>query len=364
MATKNKAAWIREKHGKPLKVDTALPPAPGPSEVVIKNAVVAVNPVDWKIQDYGFLVEHYPTILGEDVAGIIQEVGSGVTRFRKGQRVIGNVHGLDNGNPAQGAFQLLTTAQETYVSPIPESLSFEHAAVLPSAISTASSALYSKANLSLPLPSLEPQPSGKTILVWGGASSVGSTAIQLAVASGVTVLATASKKNFAYVKSLGASKVFDYNEPDVVDQILRTLSTNNSSHFLGPVEQILGLMDGPEKDVDFVGVLDAISTDHTISCWKTILRRFDDSRAVVTLPVPEGLDRHFKVTSVEIHLLESRDADVRDAVWRDYVPGALAAGKLQAKPEPLVLKGGLDMIQTAMEKHKLGVSAQKVVVKF
>ncbi|KAK7514512.1 chaperonin 10-like protein [Phyllosticta citriasiana] len=364
MATKNKAAWIREKHGKPLHVDTALPPAPGPGEVVIKNAAIAVNPVDWKIQDYGFLVEHYPTILGEDVAGIIQDVGPGVARLRKGQRVIGNVHGLDNGNPAQGAFQLLTTAQETYVSPIPESLSFERAAVLPSAISTAASALYSEANLALPFPSLEPKPSGKTIVVLGGASSVGSTAIQLAVASGVTVLATSSKKNFDYVMGLGASKVFDYNDLNVVDKILNSLTTRSCAQFMGPVEGILGLIDEPENDTEFAGVLDAVSTDVTIACWKPILQRFENSRAVVTDPVPAGLDRSFKVTSVEIHLLESRDKDARDAVWRDYVPSALATGKLQAKPEPIVLQGGLEIIQTAMDRHKAGVSAQKVVVQF
>ncbi|KAK7538457.1 zinc-binding oxidoreductase-like protein CipB [Phyllosticta citribraziliensis] len=362
MATKNKAAWIRAKHDKPLQVDTALPPAPGPGEVVIRNAAIAINPIDWKIQDYGFLVEHYPTILGEDVAGIVQDVGPGVMRLRKGQRVIGNVHGLDNGNPAQGAFQLLTTAEETYMSPIPESLSFERAAVLPSAISTASSALYSKANLALPFPSLEPKPSGKTIVVWGGASSVGSTAIQLATASGVTVLATASKKNFEYVRSLGASKVFDYKDPSVVDQILSSLIATSCAQFLGSVEEILGLIDRPETDADFVGVLDAVSTDETIACWKTILHRFENARAVVTLPVPAGLDEFFKVTSVEIHLLDSRDKDARDAVWRDYVPTALATGKLQAKPEPIVLNGGLEMIQTAMDRHKAGVSAQKVVV--
>lgn len=60
----NKAAWIIEAKQKPLKVDHAPMPTPGPDEVVIKNKAVAVNPVDWKIQDTGYFISSYPNILG------------------------------------------------------------------------------------------------------------------------------------------------------------------------------------------------------------------------------------------------------------------------------------------------------------
>lgn len=60
----NKAAWLTEAKQKPLKVDHAPMPTPGPDEVVIKNKAVAVNPVDWKIQDSGLFIKEYPNVLG------------------------------------------------------------------------------------------------------------------------------------------------------------------------------------------------------------------------------------------------------------------------------------------------------------
>jgi len=77
-----------EKHGKPLKVDEAPMPSPEAHEVVIKNSAVAINPVDWKIQDYGLFVEKFPNVLGTDSAGEVVEVGSNVNNFKKGDRVL------------------------------------------------------------------------------------------------------------------------------------------------------------------------------------------------------------------------------------------------------------------------------------
>ena len=87
----NRAAWIKEKKGKPLVVDEAPYTSPGADEVTIKNGAVSINPVDWKIQDVGFFIEKFPNILGEDVAGEIVEVGDGVTDLKVGQRVFGYV---------------------------------------------------------------------------------------------------------------------------------------------------------------------------------------------------------------------------------------------------------------------------------
>lgn len=84
----NKAAWLTERKAKPFKVDHAPMPTPEADEVVVKNSAVAVNPVDWKIQEAGYFVEKFPNILGTDVAGEIVEVGSSVTNFKKGDRVL------------------------------------------------------------------------------------------------------------------------------------------------------------------------------------------------------------------------------------------------------------------------------------
>ena len=85
----NQAAWL--KTGKaPLEVGAAPYPKAGPGEIIVKNAYVAMNPVDWKIQFYdppGFGL-NYPEILGRDLAGEVVEVGPDVTRIKVGQRVI------------------------------------------------------------------------------------------------------------------------------------------------------------------------------------------------------------------------------------------------------------------------------------
>lgn len=86
----NKAAYLDEK-GATLRVGEAPMPTPGPGEVVIKNHAVAINPLDWHMQDAGVFVKEWPAILGCDSAGEIYELGEDVTDFKKGDRVIGYV---------------------------------------------------------------------------------------------------------------------------------------------------------------------------------------------------------------------------------------------------------------------------------
>lgn len=83
----NQAAWIKAPKAR-LEVDSAPSAKAGPGEVVIKNAYVAINPVDWKIQEYAPPTQTYPNIFGKDIAGEVVEVGPDVTRLQIGQRVI------------------------------------------------------------------------------------------------------------------------------------------------------------------------------------------------------------------------------------------------------------------------------------
>lgn len=84
----NRAAWIKVAKAKPLEVASAPTAKAGPGEVVIKNAYLAINPVDWKIQENGAAFQDYPNILGRDIAGEIVELGPDITRLHVGQRVI------------------------------------------------------------------------------------------------------------------------------------------------------------------------------------------------------------------------------------------------------------------------------------
>lgn len=126
---------------------------------------------------------------------------------------------------ATGAFQKYVVVQKEAVAELPYKIPSSVGVVLPLGISTAAAGLYQKDFLGLPLPSAEdkPKPLERTVLVWGGSSSVGSCAIQLAVASGAEVVTTASSKNADYCKSLGAAEVFDYHSKSVEDDIVKWL---------------------------------------------------------------------------------------------------------------------------------------------
>lgn len=87
-APKNQAAYLKEA-GKPLEVGNAPLPTAGAGEIVVKNAAVAINPLDWHMQDHGVFIQQWPAVFGCDVAGDVFEVGPGVERFKKGDRVIG-----------------------------------------------------------------------------------------------------------------------------------------------------------------------------------------------------------------------------------------------------------------------------------
>lgn len=124
---------------------------------------------------------------------------------------------------AGGTFQHFTVAHQLPVCPLPDGISYEAAAALPLAMSTAAAGMYPASHLALELPSLNPKQSGKTLLIWGGSSSVGCCAIQLAVASGLSVVTTCSPRNFELCKKLGATEVFDHNSETVVDDLTSAL---------------------------------------------------------------------------------------------------------------------------------------------
>ncbi|XXH02820.1 hypothetical protein Hte_009207 [Hypoxylon texense] len=194
-------------------------PAPAQLEdrqVLIKVRSWALNPADAILQDQSLPFVTYPIILGQDVAGIVEAVGStAASKFKAGDRVFG--FSVNHG------FQDYVTVDHTLTAKIPESISFSEACVFPLCITTASFALFGKEYLGLPFPSLSPVSTGKTILVWGGSSAVSSNGIQLAQAAGSDVITTCSPGNFEYVKDLGAGEAFDHNSLCVTKDIVAKL---------------------------------------------------------------------------------------------------------------------------------------------
>ena len=334
----NQAAWLDGK-GAQLRVAESAMPKPGADEVVIKNHAIAINPVDWKIQDSGMFLKSFPNVLGCDVAGEIYEVGSNVKNFKKGDRVASHCISLLTSKPQDGGFQLYTSCPAGTTGKIPEGISLTDASVLPLALDTAAVGLFqpsSGGHLGLPFPTLEKKDSGKTIIVWGGSSSVGALAIQLAVAAGAKVIATASKRNFDFCKSAGAIEVLDYSSSSIVDDLIAAVKNAGG---------------------EFAGVYDSIALpDQSLNTIFKALEKLGGGNVAVVLPPPENVPSGVKAGHVfGINPLTH-------PIWADFVTPALEKGVLKCLPPPKVVGKGLESVQKGCDENKKGVSAAKVVI--
>ncbi|KAJ3147917.1 hypothetical protein HDU89_004991 [Geranomyces variabilis] len=199
-------------------VDEVQPPTAKDGQVVIKVHAAAANPLDAKMAKEGLMIRAYPARLGVDISGTISAIGSDVTAFKVGDAVFAR--------PQMDGFAEYATATVRHTWKKPDNLSFEQAATIPVGTLTAVIGLFSEKGLKLTRPKdaklrtpTTPGGEDKYILVWGGSSTVGSYAVQLAAAAGYTVIATASPKQRDAVLALGAAHVVDYSAPDAVEQI-------------------------------------------------------------------------------------------------------------------------------------------------
>jgi NADPH:quinone reductase-like Zn-dependent oxidoreductase len=192
-----------------LKLEETPRPKIAADQMLVKIRDASVNPVDWKIRE-GYLKdlmpESFPLTMGQDFAGEVAELGNDVDRFSVGDRVFGF---------APGAYAEYAAASVSEVAKMPQSMSFEMAASLPTAGLTALQLIRDVVKASKSM----------TILIHGAAGGVGSFATQIARHLGAKVIGTASDQDVPYLKSLGADQVIDYkqerfeekvNEPDAV----------------------------------------------------------------------------------------------------------------------------------------------------
>lgn len=150
-------------------------PKPKPGTMLCRVMAVALNPADWKMIDFSASTG---SIGGNDFAGEVIEVGDGVTRFQKGDRIFGMVWGLNPTDRFTGSFCQYSIATEDLACKIPDSMTYEEASTFAVAIGTAGTTLFQ--SLEIPLPG-SPKESNKTtyVLVSGGATATGTIAIQM-----------------------------------------------------------------------------------------------------------------------------------------------------------------------------------------
>jgi NADPH2:quinone reductase len=208
MTTSMKAAVLHE-IGAPLRVAPISRPAPGAGEVLVRIAAAGTNPLDTKIHagQAAHARHPAPSILGLDMAGTVEAVGPGVTRFRPGDEVFGMVGGV-GGRP--GTLAEYVSADEDLLAAKPSNLTMREAAVLPLVTITAWEGLVDRVGV---------RP-GQTLLVLGGAGGVGHVVVQLGLAFGATVHATGNPTSRPVIERMGASFI-DRHEPiaEAVDKI-------------------------------------------------------------------------------------------------------------------------------------------------
>lgn len=182
-----------------MRLEDVARPVPAADEILVKVYASGVNPTDWGIRQGGndFLRPFLklPMTLGWDAAGMVEEIGSEVTAFQKGDAVYGEPN-----FPGDGSYAEYCVAKASRFALKPKSIGFNEAAGVPLAGLTAWTAIFEHGKL---------QP-GQRILVQGASGGVGSFAVQFAKAKGAYVIGTASASNLDYLQQLGADEVIDY----------------------------------------------------------------------------------------------------------------------------------------------------------
>lgn len=196
-------------------------PTPAGGEILVRVRATALNPVDWKSRERGFLPDGStpPFTLGWDVSGVVEEVADGVTLFAPGDEVFG----MPNFPHAGSTHAEYLVAPARHFATKPTALSHQEAAALPLAALTAWQALVETAGIR----------AGQRVLIPAAAGGVGHLAVQIAKAHGAHVIGTASAVKQSLLRKIGVDEAIDYQQVDAtqtvreVDIVLDTLGGNN-----------------------------------------------------------------------------------------------------------------------------------------
>ena len=243
-------ALVLHAYGAPerLVLSDIARPVPGPDEVLVKVHAAGINPVDLMIakgQFKALLKLRLPATMGSDVAGVVVEAGSRVSRFKVGDAVFASTFGLDRGTLAE-----FVAIPEQALAHKPVNLDFVQAASVPMVGLTSWQALVERMDLQ----------AGQKVFIPAGSGGIGSFAIQLARHLGATVGTTTSTANLDLVRGFGATEVIDYKKQafeDVLhgyDAVLGTVRGDGLEKAIGivrPGSTIVSLVGPP--DAAFAG---------------------------------------------------------------------------------------------------------------
>ena len=211
-STTTMRAFALEEFGVPGSVREIPVPSPGEGEILIRIRAAGVNPFDMAVIG-GYLkdmMEHrFPLVPGADAAGVVEQVGPGVTQWSVGDEVFGQFNKPVAGEGTYADY--VVAPARGLIARKPASIDFAQAAALPTAGLTA----LESANAVAPR-------EGDTVLIVGAAGGVGSYAVQIAAHRGARVIATGRSGREEYLRSLGAAEVVDYTTSDIVETVKST----------------------------------------------------------------------------------------------------------------------------------------------
>lgn len=321
-------AWCWHAPGEPTQLTLAdLPLAPlAPDEVLVANRVIAFNPVDWKLIEYGHSNWQDGQVPGVDGMGTIVALGANVSHLRLGARVAYHTDLRHH-----GSFARHTRVPARALLPVPDALSDEAAATLPCPGLTAWQALAK-------LPRLH----GEALLITGAGSSVGRFAVQLALQQGARVFASASPRHHPWLKQIGVQGVADYRDPDW----LATLQTANGNE---PFEGIIDLVSSQQAE----SLLPALGYyGHMV----TVLGRIPHN------PLPAFAHCH----SLHEIALGAQHAFGTDKQWSRLVAAGVAMMEQMASGEltlPPLVVGDFEALPTLLERFKREGQGEKFLVR-
>ncbi|SED88203.1 zinc-dependent alcohol dehydrogenase family protein [Streptomyces sp. Ag109_O5-10] len=243
-------AVVLQEFGTPLILSEIEKPTAGPGQVLVRVRASGVNPLDTKIR--AGRAPHarrtLPAVLGLDLAGVVEEVGAGVTDLAPGDEVYGMTGGVGD---LQGSLAEYASVDARLLARKPGSLTVREAAALPLVVITAWEGLVDRAQVH----------QGQKVLVHGGAGGIGHVAVQIARARGAEVFATASPARLEVVRSLGATPI-DHTTTDVDEYVAKYTGGEG-------FDVVFDTVGGPVLDASFTAV--RTYTGHVLSAlgWGT-----------------------------------------------------------------------------------------------
>ncbi|QRV95336.1 alcohol dehydrogenase [Ceratobasidium sp. AG-Ba] len=315
-------------------------PTPNANQLLVKMTAAAVNPLDHIHRSISIRIKSYPAVLGCDGAGVVEEVGSAVEGFKKGDRVFFQVDFHINNESA--AFQQYALADPKLVGRIPPNVTDEEASTLPTALATTVGSLFDKTGFAPPIDG--PTVSNEPIVILGGSGSMGRSP---RITGFSPIITTCSKQHIESVKQIGATHAFE-----------RTVTA----------EDIYSVLNQSGKPLRFV--VDGVAiTETQIFAYNLLTKQpnappEEELQIQVLLPPTEELLALAKSGRVKVGMVDGGAYMLRDlnapffaASGRWLEEGKLVPSKVQ------IIEGGLKSVPEALDTVAKGVSGAKLVIR-